>query len=870
MKPLRLELIFGAKDSLSPSLQHMVGGSKATTKALTATTKAIAKLQVDQKNIDSYRKLRTALDETSQEIQQQKDLIADYKRQADLAPLTSKQTKELEKAEKALDRLNEGYERNSKKLISNVQHMHQAGIKVESLAQDESNLKDKIHQTTMAYNKQKIAVDRINTAQKQYQQTQQRIQTIRGHATTGLMTAGVATAGMGVPVVQAANFEDSMLGIAKQLDGARDSSGKLTKTFYDMRSEILAMGRELPVSNDELATMTGEALKMGVAKQDITNFTREVVKMGTAFELPYDELASNMGKIANMYKRPISQISELADTINYLDDNALSTGGGIIDFMQRVGGTASMVKITDKDTAALGSTLLSLGEKTETAGTAINALFAKFGAANTQSKPFKAMLADIGMTTNQIEAGMQTDAIGTIYAVMDRINKLPEIAKEGGVSQIDAVAELLGAEHWDTFSKLLKNRAELEKQIALANGDSAQGSMTREHLARMANASAQYKVFKNHLSEFAITAGTMLLPTLNAMMEKGAGLVSMITDWANANPKLASTLIKVIAGGILLVGGISALALGITTLLAPLAFLKMSISALGGGFGLFSKLAMGGVGAIKMIGTAFMTVGRMMLANPILLAITAIAVAAYLIYKNWEPIKAFFADIWTKLKTGVTKTIDTIKTAFKGGIQGISALILNWSPIGLFYQAFAKVMSYFGVDLPNSFTGFGRMIIDGLINGIKSKFDGLKSIWSKVTSYMPDFIKRKMDIHSPSRVMAGLGGHIVGGLGVGLLGAFPQLKTQYNKVLSIFDGGVHRPALDKVKQVLPSIGRVSDRPSQSQRNSSIIVEGDTITMHIHAGAGQIGQDLVQQIEQVLNRRDRDKAARIRSSYLDQD
>ncbi len=221
MKPLRLELIFGAKDSLSPALQHMVGGSKATTKALTATTKAIAKLEVDQKNIDSYRKLRTALDETSQEIAQQKDLIADYKRQADLAPLTSKQTKELEKAEKALDRLNEGYERNSKKLISNVQHMHQAGIKVESLAQDESNLKDKIHQTTMAYNKQKIAVDRINTAQKQYQQTQQRLQTIRGHATTGLMTAGVATAGMGVPVVQAANFEDSMLGIAKQLDGAR-------------------------------------------------------------------------------------------------------------------------------------------------------------------------------------------------------------------------------------------------------------------------------------------------------------------------------------------------------------------------------------------------------------------------------------------------------------------------------------------------------------------------------------------------------------------------------------------------------------------------------------------------------------------------
>ncbi len=67
----------------------------------------------------------------------------------------------------------------------------------------------------------------------------------------------------------------------------------------------LNLGHALPVSNNELARMTGAGLKMGVAKQDILGFTKEVVKMGTAFELPYDELAENMGKIANMYKRPI-------------------------------------------------------------------------------------------------------------------------------------------------------------------------------------------------------------------------------------------------------------------------------------------------------------------------------------------------------------------------------------------------------------------------------------------------------------------------------------------------------------------------------------------------------------------------------------
>ncbi len=736
----------------------------------------------------------------------------------------------------------------------------------------------------------------------------------------------------------------------------------------------LPIGRELPVSNDELARMTSNGLKMGVAEKEVKGFTFEVVKMGSAFELPYEQLAEDMGKIANLYKRPISQISELGDRINYLDDNAQSTGAGIIDFMQRVGGTASMVNITDINTAAFGSTLETLGEKAETASTAMNAVFSRLGAANAQSKPFKSMLNELGLEAHEVGNMMQRDAVGGIYAVMDAISKLPKestmekywvpaqmgkngkvlkagyFAEQATTTQIQAVAELFGAEHWDTFSKLMQNRAELERQIALANSSAAKGSMTREHLARMQNASAKYALFKNSLSELAITAGTMLLPTLNAMMAKGAGLVSMVTDWANANPVLASTLTKVIAGGILLLGGISALALGITTLLAPLAFLKMSISALGGGFGLFSKLAMGGISTIKMIGTVFMTVGRMMLANPILLAITAIAVAAYLIYKNWEPIKGFFVGVWNSVVSAFQTGIDWIKNIIRSvdsvfannpiltflfPLIGIPRIIIaNWSSISAFFStiwtaistatstAVSAVWSYvtdkfngirnflstcmdiikgivstawtglcnifltitplgfivrnfddimaFLTGLKDRFLTLGGNIMQGLVDGIKSKFNGLKSIWNTINSYMPEFMKKKMDIHSPSRVMAGLGGHIVGGLGVGLLGAFPQLKSQYNKVLSIFDGGVHRPALDKVKQVLPSIGRVSDRPSQSQRSSSIIVEGDTITLHIHAGAGQIGQDLVQQIEQVLNRRDRDKAARIRSSYLDQD
>ena len=49
--------------------------------------------------------------------------------------------------------------------------------------------------------------------------------------------------------------------------------------------------------------MTGAGLKWESLNR--TFLVLQSRKMGTAFELPYDELAENMGKIANMYKRPI-------------------------------------------------------------------------------------------------------------------------------------------------------------------------------------------------------------------------------------------------------------------------------------------------------------------------------------------------------------------------------------------------------------------------------------------------------------------------------------------------------------------------------------------------------------------------------------
>lgn len=120
---------------------------------------------------------------------------------------------------------------------------------------------------------------------------------------------------------------------------------------------------------------------------------------------------------------------------------------------------------------------------------------------------------------------------------------------------------------------------------------------------------------------------------------------------------------------------------------------------------------------------------------------------------------------------GVADSVWTaIKTAFNGGLTGILGLILNWSPIGAFYSAFAAVLSWFGVELPAKFTEFGRMMLDGLINGIKSKIEtAVQTVQGLATRLKGAFTSSKsMDIHSPSRVFMRYGGWMMEGLQIGL------------------------------------------------------------------------------------------------------
>ena len=135
-------------------------------------------------------------------------------------------------------------------------------------------------------------------------------------------------------------------------------------------------------------------------------------------------------------------------------------------------------------------------------------------------------------------------------------------------------------------------------------------------------------------------------------------------------------------------------------------------------------------------------------------------------------------DGWRMIFDGIFSLADSawtqIKTAFDGGLLGILGLILNWSPIGAFYSAFASVLSWFGIDLSARFTEFGSNIIQGLWNGLQAKFEAVRAWLAEKAAALKNTFAGVMDIHSPSRVFRRFGGWMMEGLQIGINQGAPR------------------------------------------------------------------------------------------------
>lgn len=911
MDKLKLEVQLGLIDKILKPLKAIQSGSSDTAKALKAAKEQLKSLNDEQKRIDGFRSAAKGIAIHRQELTKAEERIRTISAAMKGAAFpTREMQKAFKEATDEANRLKGNITQLTEKQERHRRELSASGADTHKLASYQRELKAQMATATGEIGKQSAALEVLNRRQNSLRNARYAYDKTIGVRNKMAMAGATTTAAgvaMGMPILKAvkdyASFEDAMLGVARQVEGARDANGNLTKTYYEMGESIKSMSERIPLATTEIAAIIEAGARMGIqGKANLLAYAETTAVMATAFDLPVDQVGEDVGKIAALYKVPIKSINELGDVINYLDDNALSKGGEIIDVMKRIAGTADSVGMKYREAAALASTFLSLGANSEVAASASNAMMTNLSVATMQSKRFQEglkMLKMLKMDAKGVQLGMSKDSTGTILKVMDAIKSLPQ------EKQLEATTRLFGKEFGDDAAKLASNLGEYRRQLELVNAAKAKGSMQREGDARNQAMSAQYEMMKNTVFNLTSALGESLKPALVDIMQSIAGVLSGVRDWVKEHPALSSALFKGVAIIAALVTVIGALMLAVAAVLGPLAVLKLSMSVLSiNGFGLTAMLSRLALTILPLVSSALWTLGAAIMFTPIgwlLAGIAALATSALLIYKYWEPIKAFLAGFWDGFSNAIGPALKQWLAAFIGFIASLEGLFVFVRPIfnfmidvvselfGWLIKLIAPVNDTgnaargmgesFGmvignilatlISIPTKCLEIGAAIMHGIGNGILGAFGWVKGIISRVGDLLPNTLKEKLGIHSPSRVFAELGGFTMQGLSDGLHAARhgPLNAVRATaKQLAAIGAGVAIGGSAFAGQDI----KWDNRPPINQ--SQAMASGSTTTNYftINAAPGMNEQQLAQLVAREIEKLNRQQAANSRSRLTDRD
>ncbi|EOM4219129.1 phage tail tape measure protein, partial [Escherichia coli] len=299
---------------------------------------------------------------------------------------------------------------------------------------------------------------------------------------------------------------------------------------------------------------------------------------------------------------------------------------------------------------AMRASLARLASPPKAAAEALKELGVAVSDANGKMRPMEDVLADLYKATRK-------------YGEVDRVSFFKDIAGEEAFTSFMALVDAAGD------GSLPKLRKELE---------GARGEAERTAKVMANNLDGDLKSLGSAWEGLRIRIADLIDGPLRSVTQWLTRVVSRVTALAQAHPALTRQLL--IAGGALLAmtATVGSLSLAIGVLAGPLAKLRLGFSLLTGSMNAVRVLpALWGMvtGSVSLLGGA---IGALF--SPVGLIVAALAGAAVLIWKYWDPIRAFFAGVFSGIMERLTplrETFERFGPVFDAIGSGISQ-VFNW------------------------------------------------------------------------------------------------------------------------------------------------------------------------------------------------
>ncbi|ENZ8015802.1 phage tail tape measure protein [Klebsiella pneumoniae] len=635
---VKLQVLLKAVDQATRPFKTIQTASKALSGDIRETQKSLRELNGQASRIDGFRKASAQLAVTGHALEKAKAeaeaLGTQFK---NTERPTRAQAQALESAKRSAEGLQKKYNSLTESVKRQQRELGAVGINTRNLANDEKGLKNRISETTAQLNRQREALARVSAQQAKLNAVKQRYQAgkaLAGNAATmGAAGIGMATTG-------------TLAGVALMKPGY-DFAQKnaelqavlgVTKDSAEMsalRKQARLLGDNTAASADDAAGAQIIIAKAGGDAAAIQAATPVTLNMALANRRTMEENAGLLMGMKSAFQLTNDQVSHIGDVLSMTMNKTAADFDGLSDALTYTAPVAKNAGVSIEEAAAMVGALHDAKITGSMAGTGSRAILSRLQAPTGQAYT---AIKELGIKTADSKGNTRP-----VFTILKEMQASFEKNKLGTGQRAEYMKTIFGEEA-SSAAAVLMNAAQSGKLDQLTAAFKASDGKTEELVKVMQdNLGGDFKEFQSAYEAVGTDLFDQQESSLRKLVQTATGYVLKLDKWIQQNEALAQTL-----------GVITAVALGVVGMI--------------GAIGLIAWPVITGVNAIiaaaTALGAVFTTVaGGIITATgaiswPVVAVVAAIVAGALLIRKYWEPVSAFFGGVIDGLRAAFAPVAD--------------------------------------------------------------------------------------------------------------------------------------------------------------------------------------------------------------------
>ena len=446
-----------------------------------------------------------------------------------------------------------------------------------------------------------------------------------------------------------------------------NSTGQVPKQFEEIKRQTVELGNLLPGTTADFVNVARALKEQGMGIESIVGGAlKSSSHLAVVMKMVPEQAAEMTAKLREAFQLSDNEFAKMADYSQRAKFGFGLRSDDLLLGAKYYGGKLNSLGITGADNVrkiyAIQGMAAQQGMDGSTFGTNFSMMLTRVGLLTERmhknSKEMRAVNAELSKAGIKLEFFDKKGKFAGVDNMVKQLAKLKDLSQE---KRLQVLTRLFGEEGGRPADLIARNGIEgymkaLETMDNEASLDQRIGIATKSFKNTI---EALTGTITNALAAIGEPLAEMFMPVITKLNEIVGGPMQ---EWITQN----KTIVQVVGG--LLTGAAGLLAIG--GAISGLAY--VSTFAAGGFvtlFGIAARLwpiltAIGSV-AIPAIITGIRAITLAMAANPIGAVLTGLAIAATLVYQNWEPIRDWFRQLWADIVGVTQKAIDWIQAKIK-------------------------------------------------------------------------------------------------------------------------------------------------------------------------------------------------------------